>query len=200
MPAKNAQKLYAPDGYYHVYNRGAGKQSIFIDTQDKEYFLHLFARYLDPEHEERRGDGNSYPKYEASLLCYCLMGNHFHLLFQIDQDTQALSGMMRSLMTAYTMYFNLRHKRSGHLFQGVYKASPVDTDSYLLHISRYIHLNPTNYLAEPWSSIRYYLGETPPSWLHPQPILDLTPEYQEFLQDYEAYKYWLESTKIDEDL
>lgn len=195
MPAKNATKIYIPDGYYHVYNRGAGKQPIFLDDQDRSYFLHLLARYLDPNHEERRGDGNSYPKYEAELLCYCLMPNHFHLLFHLGDDVQAISGAMRSLITAYTMYFNLRHKRSGHLFQGVYKASHVNSDSYLLHISRYIHMNPTSYLAEPWSSIRYYLGETSPSWLHPQVITDLIPDYETFLYDYEAYGHWLNSAK-----
>lgn len=195
MPARNATKRYEQDSYYHVYNRGAGKGVIFIDDEDRSYFLHLLARYLDPNNHERRGDNNPYPKFDTDLLCYCLMPNHFHLLFYLSDDTAAISEAMRSILAAYTMYFNLRYKRSGHLFQGVYKASHIDTDSYLMHISRYIHMNPADYTANPWSSIKYFQGKKAPGWLHPERILELTPNYDEFLRDYEDYKRWLEGGK-----
>lgn len=194
MPSRNVIKQYTPDSYYHVYNRGVGKQPIFIDDRDREYFLKLVRRYLSPANEDRRSDGNSYPTFETDLLCYCLMGNHFHMVFYIAADTSAVSEFMRSLTTAYTMYFNLRHDRAGHLFQGVYKAAPITSESYLMHISRYIHLNPARYKYYAWSSVSYYLGVPAPDWLHPARLLSLVPDYEAFLKDYESYKAWLEAS------
>jgi hypothetical protein len=80
MPSKNIVKLYAPHQYYHVYNRGVAKQTIFHDAQDKKKFLSILARHLDPENTERRYDGVAYEKFlNLELLSYCLLGNHFHL-------------------------------------------------------------------------------------------------------------------------
>ena len=82
MPAKNSLNIYVPNQYYHVYNRGVAKQSIFLDAEDKRKFLSILARHLDISNGEKRYDGVTYEKFpDLELLCFCLMGNHFHLLF-----------------------------------------------------------------------------------------------------------------------
>src|SRR5690606_29088388 len=91
--------------------------------------------------------------------------------------------------TAYTMYFNRKYKRHGHLFQSIFKASRIGDEAYLAHITRYIHMNPRSYMRYKWSSLRCYLGEPPPSWLHPERANDLSPaQYRQFLKDYEGKK------------
>ena len=168
MPAKNSVKIYLENGFYHVYNRGAGKREIFIDDQDYKIFLHYLEKYLDPTSE------TSLAK-KVKLLAYCLMPNHFHLFVkQISRD--GLTGFMRALSTSYAMYFNKRHERSGTLFQGIYKAALVESEPYFLHLTRYIHLNSTeisdDWTNYPYSSYKIYLGEYKCSWLDSSPVLD----------------------------
>ena len=95
---------------------------------------------------------------------------------------------MASLMTAYTAYFNKRHKRRGSLFESRYKAVWIGSDTQLMHITRYIHLNHSNYVAWSHSSYRDYL-ETAREWIDPKSILELfdsKAQYVEFVADYEA--------------
>ena len=196
MPIKNTIKVYDAPAFYHVYNRGAGNQVIFRDDQDRNKFLSIIARHLDPDETTTKTDGCEYEKYDIELVAYCLMGNHFHLLVFQESDPGALTQMMRSVATAYTMYFNRKYKQFGHLFQSAFKASLITNDAYLLHITRYIHMNPRNYLRYRWSSISAYLGEEAPSWLHPERINNMpTSEYKMFLQSYEGKKAELELLK-----
>jgi putative transposase len=196
MPVRNTLKSYDAPAYYHVYNRGAGSEPIFHDDEDREKFISLFTRHLDPFDDQRRSDGSRYDQYEIEMIAYCLMGNHFHLLLFQPSDPTAMTKLMRSVATAYTMYFNDKYKRSGHLFQSVFKASMITNDSYLLHITRYIHMNPRSYLRYKWSSLRYYLGEEPPAWLHPGRVNDMTPfRYRAFIESYKSRKVELEMLK-----
>ena len=215
MPSKNRVKQYVEGGHYHVYNRGVEKRRIFLDDQDYRVFLHLLKYYLSAtelsdEHPLKEITGfvpvklrPIEPLYnKVELLCYCLMPNHFHLLLkQISKD--GMEKLMRRLSTTYAMYFNRRYDRVGTLFQGRYKAVLVDTDEHLLHLSRYIHQNPTltkGFLNEyPYSSYSYYIGEQKADWLRPEPILkyfDKTSDfgkyeaarfqnYKEFVEEYE---------------
>lgn len=186
MPSKNSLKLYDAPAYYHVYNRGAGKAVIFHDVIDKAKFTSILARHLDPENESVRSDGLPYEKFPVDLVAYCLMKNHFHLLLYQADDPTAIERLMRSVGTAYSMYYNLRYKASGHLFQGVYKAARIDNEPYLAHISRYIHLNPRTYLTYKWSSLPEFLGKRMTSWVHPEYVLGVSRErYVAFLEDYE---------------
>lgn len=160
-------------------------------------FLSLFARHLCKE-PAANTDGRVYPHLysDVSLLCYCLMNNHFHLL--IYQHTPAaMSKLMRGIMTSYSMYFNKKYGLSGALFESRYKASRISSDEYLMHISRYIHLNPKDWMAYPYSSIHsYYLCA--PEWLHPEPVVELfgsLPKYADYLNDYVEYKKSLEQIK-----
>lgn len=199
MPARNVLREFASGNFYHIYNRGVAKQVIFQDAADKQKLLSIIKRHLDPGDTELRSDGVSYRKFDndLELLCYCLMGNHFHMLIYLKGEAESLSEFIRSLSTAYTMYFNKRHKRVGGLFQGVFKASRISNEGYLQHITRYIHLNPRTYRTYYYSSLAYYLGKTAPSWLKPECVAkEFTPEeYLMFLEDYEAQKAILDGLK-----
>lgn len=217
MPSKNCIRTYLENGCYHIYNRGVEKRNIFMDDQDYRVFLHLLKYYLSPsitkpewEHPLSNLTGFDPVRLrpiqtlenELDLLAFCLMPNHFHLL--IKQLTRyGFSNLLRKLSIIYSMYFNHRHKRVGHLFQGTFKAILVDNDQYLLHLSRYIHLNPhrltgSNPVTYPYSSYQYFLGQKHATWIKPEFILsyfhneasNLVPKnidtYQKFVEDYLA--------------
>lgn len=173
MPAKNSLKIYTPNSYYHLYNRGVEKRIIFIDEQDYHVFLSYLKEYLIPKDElalrKRLADSNTSYKEkdkilkalrmnnfseEIFLVAYCLMPNHFHLLIK-QSDELSIDRIMNSLGTRYTMYFNRKYKRVGPLYQDVYKAVLVRTDEQLLHLSRYIHRNPIE-LASQGDALRGY--------------------------------------------
>ncbi len=192
MPSKNLVRNFDAPAFYHVYNRGAGKQKIFLESADKEKFLSLFERHLLPAEDE----ADTYPRYNVEIAAYCLMSNHFHLLLYQDTDPQAITGLMKSVATAYTMYFNRKYKSSGHLFQGPFRASRISDEAYLLHISRYIHLNPRTYRTYYWSSLKHYLGKAASNLIHPDRVLDMLPEcYLEFLEDYTDRRELLKTIK-----
>lgn len=200
MPSRNVVKAYVTDSYYHVYNRGVAKQPIFLDSQDKQHFLRILNRHLDPTNDSVKSDGVPYRKFDKDieLLCYCLMGNHFHLLFYISGDPSALPVFIQSVLTAYSMYFNKRYRRVGTLFQGVFKASRISDDNYLLHITRYIHMNPRTYRTYFYSSLKEFIGERETSWIKSGRILTLftgTADYLAFLEDFEDYKATLDEVK-----
>jgi putative transposase len=195
MPSRNTVRSYDTQTYYHVYNRGAGKQEIFLDNNDKRKFLSLIERYVTPK-DERDELEKSYPEYDIEVNAYCLMGNHFHLLVYQSEDRDALSGLMRSVSTAYSMYFNKKYKHSGHLFQSIFKASRITEESYLLHITRYIHMNPRTYKTYRWSSLDAYLGGYQDEWLKPERIRTMTAKkYEQFLTDYDDKKSEMKALK-----
>jgi REP element-mobilizing transposase RayT len=199
MPSRNIRREYAPHSYYHVYNRGVAKQPIFLDASDKKQFLKIIARHLDPANTSTKADGTLYRKFHQGLelLCYCLTGNHFHLLVYMGDDESSLKSFMQSVLTAYTMYFNKKYRRVGTLFQGVFRASRISNDAYLVHISRYIHLNPRRYQTYSYSSLSYYMGQEQPAWLNPAKVLALFEgeDYLAFLEDYEDQQAILEEIK-----
>lgn len=198
MPVRNTLKIDIEDTYYHIYARGHSRRKIFKDDKDFEYFTNLFARHLS-ENEATDKSGRRYPHLRAQieLLCYCLMSNHFHILiYQVEKG--AMTRLMRAIMTSYSCYYNKKYKSSGSLFDSRYKASMVTSDGYLMHISRYIHLNPGDWQAYPYSSIHAYFGIFKPDWLQPEKIIDLfgsTPIYADFLDDYADYKKSLDEIK-----
>ena len=190
MPSKNIIKEFTPESYYHIYNRGVEARKIFLDNQDYTVFLGLLKKYLTGESGGLKNQNRHVFKNfhsELKLLAYCLMPNHFHLLFyQIPEA--AVSQFMRRVTTGYVMYFNDRYQRRGGLFEGIYKASQINADAYLHHISRYIHLNPDKYESWPYSSFPVYIGKKKTQWVDTRPILELfnsPQEYKEFVADYE---------------
>src|SRR5512133_41967 len=119
-------RLDLPDLLQHVIVRGVDRCDIFRDDQDRRRFLNSFSKLLVQAGTE--------------CLAWSLMTNHFHLLLR-PRGTR-LAPFMRRLLTGYAIYYNLRHKRSGHLFQNRYKSIVCEEGTYLLELVRYIHLNP----------------------------------------------------------
>ena len=196
MPAKNSLKLYAENGFYHLYNRGVEKRPIFCDRQDYSVFLSYLKEYLTPKNlsqlqtaatspttppAEKQAAINAIARNnfagEIELICFVLMPNHFHFLLR-QNNPKSIDKFINSLCTRYTMYFNLKYQRVGKLYQGVYKAVLVETNEQLLHLSRYIHLNPTPPgrklpLSNPApSSLSDFLGKTNTPWLKTHYVLD----------------------------
>lgn len=151
-------------GIYHVTSRGNERQAIFRDDRDRDRFLKRLAE--------------SASTYQVKVYLYCLMPNHIHLL--VETPLGNLDKFMGSLLTGYTVYFNRRHQRAGHLMQGRYAAQMVEGNEYLLKLSRYVHLNPVQmagirekplkercqYLRTyAWSSFAEYAGKADPSGL-----------------------------------
>jgi putative transposase len=119
-------RIQYPGAYYHLMGRGNEQQDIYRDRADYEMFLEKLSDSLEV--------------YNVTLLGYVCMSNHYHLLVMTPEGN--LSNFMRHFNIAYTSFFNRRHNRSGHLYQGRYKSYLVDADNYLKEVSRYIHLNP----------------------------------------------------------
>lgn len=186
MPKRNAIKHYGVEQFYHVYNRGVNKTTIFQEDADKLYFLGLLKQFLGSEGASDRF-GRERPNYadEVDLVAYCLMNNHFHFLVYL-KETNGLEKLMRSLMTSYSMYFNRKYARTGGLFEGRFLASRVTTDAYFWHVSRYIHLNPLDaaqrYETYPFSSLGYFRGEKHASWVHPEHLVENDEERQDYIE------------------
>lgn len=182
---KNKSRQFDAPAYYHVFNRGVAKQKIFVDAYDKQKFIGLMERYLLNEHEAVRGDGLPYTVHPVRVAAYCLMGNHFHLLLFQDEDPGDIGRFMKELTTAYSMYFNLRHRRKGPVFEGMFQAVHVMSDSHFDHLTRYIHLNPRTYQTYRWSSLPEYLGHRSTPWIHKELATDMVPdEYSQFMENY----------------
>jgi REP element-mobilizing transposase RayT len=121
------QKATYQGGYYHIYNRGNRKQDLFLEEIDYIGYLERLRKCKE--------------KHKISVICYCLMPNHIHLLLRQDSENP-LYKFIQSLHTSYSMYFNRKYDKVGHLFQGRFKQKELDKDEYLLQLSSYIHLNP----------------------------------------------------------
>lgn len=179
MPHKNTLRTYIANGYYHVYNRGVEKRTIFLEKQDFDHFLQLIESYLVPQPPPPDKLIKNTPYWrsilkegEVTLLCFCLLANHFHLILK-QRNNDGITKFMRRISNAYVRYFNKKYHRVGGLFQGKFKSVLIDNESYLLHLSRYIHQNPE---VRPldcyvYSSYHHYLRKPNPPWINPQEIL-----------------------------
>jgi len=151
-------RIQYENAYYHVTCRGNSGQAIFSNDADRSTFLDLLGRSSDI--------------YQTEVLAYVLMSNHFHLFVKTPLGN--LQEFMRHFNISYTSYYNWRHGRRGHLYQGRYKSFLVDEDNYLQEVSRYVHLNPIRvklraqmtsdkkrgYLRNhPWSSYGGYISQ-----------------------------------------
>lgn len=144
--------------YYHLYNRGNSKQVIFNDEEDYQRFMTIlymcnsennFRMSLITEGVEKDPYLWERGNQIVSIGAYCLMPNHFHLLVT-EQGNGGVSKFMQKLSTAYVMYHNIKHERTGGLFEGKFKSEHLDTDQYLKYIFSYIHLNPLKLIQKDW--------------------------------------------------
>lgn len=189
MPSRNIIKNYDTNTYYHIYNRGVEKRKIFVDDEDYSVFLNLFKRYLDDSPtKDNKGREYDWFSKNVELIAFCLMPNHFHLLlYQIEIN--AITKLLRAVCSAYTIYFNKKYDRVGALFQGIFKATSINNDTYLLHITRYIHRNPILYLRWEWSSLEYWLNNKYAAWINPQRLNDMKPgQYIDYINDEDEYE------------
>lgn len=188
MPCRNVVKCYSFNSYYHIYNRGVEKRSVFMEDQDFAVFEELLKRYLSKE-LSKNARGHEYINLanEVKLVAFCLMSNHFHMLiYQTELDS--ITKLLRAVCSSYTTYFNNKYNRVGSLFQGTFKAIHIKNESYLLYLTRYIHRNPTDYLNYEWSSLGYWLGKKNTDWLSYKFIFDISPaEYLDFITDDRGY-------------
>ena len=138
-----------PEHYYHVYNRGVDGNSIFFKEKNWDYFLRRWRKYCLPEF--------------AETIAYSLMPTHYHFLLYIKAEDFGHK-VMHPFVMSYAKAVNKQEGRSGHLFQGPFQAKLVDTEAYLSHLTRYIHLNPVEagYVEHPseweYSSYLEYAG------------------------------------------
>lgn len=149
-------RIEFPEAIYHVTSRGNRKDAIFLDDRDRHRWLDVLDQAVH--------------RFDACVLAYCLMGNHFHIVLQTRRAN--LSKLMRHLNGIYSQLFNQRHETTGHLFQGRFHSSLVDRDAYLLTLCAYVELNPVRAglvktaSAWRWSSYRANVGAIEaPAWL-----------------------------------
>lgn len=177
---------------YHVLSRGNEGRNIIVDDQDRACFLEALDRMCD--------------RFEVEIYAYVVMDNHYYLLLRTNRSN--LSKSMQWFGVTYTRRFNLRHGRSGHLFQGRFKSFLIENDTYLMRLSCYIHRNPLRagivdrLVDYRWSSYPVYAyGKNHPTWLNVYLILsqfnvkDKQKAYRE-----EVQKYAGEETRIWEDV
>lgn len=177
MPARITPLIN--EHFYHIFNRGVNKQPIFENVKDYKRFLTLirysnyencnlrFSKFILLSNRERLEIERKLEKSTklTDILTYCLMPNHFHLLLR-QKVNNGISKFMAKLQNSYGKYLNIKNNRIGPLFQNRFKSVLVETDNQLLHLSRYIHLNPYSsaiikdfdaLLNYQWSSLREYL-------------------------------------------
>lgn len=154
----------------------------------------MIKRSLAAEQVKNKKSGHIYPNFkkDLELHAYCLMPNHFHILIKTRGRPKLLAELMRSVITAYSMYFNQKYDRSGPLFGSRYRAVRITKDDQLAHISRYIHMNPLGigreYSNYEYSSLPHYLGQKQADWLQVGEMMNLfnndSKEYIRFLDDF----------------
>lgn len=172
------KESFYPGAYYHLYNRGVNREKIFFERENYLFFLRQLRKYFKRE--------------LVSIIAYCLMPNHYHLIIYLN--TNNLANIMQRFTLSYSKAINKRYSRVGALFQGPFKAIQVDRNEYLIHLSRYIHLNPVeaNIInkAEDWefSSYRDYIGIRKGTLIAPDIVLtqfNSRNDYEQFVKKYE---------------
>lgn len=200
-------KQFGKGEYFHIYNRGNANEDIFLDDEDFNFFILRLKQNLFPEENPSNKRINFLPADSFSLICYCLMPNHFHLL--IRQNTEIpTSKLLLKVCTSYSIYFNKKYKRSGHVFQDRFKQILVTEDRYLIWLSAYIHQNPKiinlvrNLEDYYWSSYREFIGLEKNGFCTKDIILDQFDnfrEYKKFVESsYDTIKKRKEAMKLEE--
>lgn len=152
---------FAEKEYYHIYSRGVEKRKVFMNTKDYDRFVALLyimnqdvpftmgnflrdkEKRLKDIFKEKKG------KNLVSILCYCLMPNHFHLVLY-EHTEGGITKFMGKLLTAYSMYFNTKYERSGPLFTHPFRSEHISSESQYMYIFSYVHLNPLSITYKNW--------------------------------------------------
>lgn len=208
----NRKIVLVNDEIYHILNRGVEKRLTFTDKREFQRVIdairfYRFAnlpfklsKFFNISHDERMKILEKVERENRKLveiLSFCLMPNHFHLLLK-QLLNNGITDFMSKFSNSYAKYFNTKHERIGPLFQGRFKAVHIQTDEQLIHVSRYIHLNPAvSSLIEaeqlknyPWSSYPEFLGLTPTKISNKELVLSFfrsKDKYEEFVMDQVDY-------------
>lgn len=194
-------KQYAAGEYYHIYNRGNAKQDIFLDGQDFGFFLLRLRQGLFPD-SEHAGRGIPLPPNSFSLISYCLMPNHFHLLVRQSGEIPT-SKLLAKVCTSFSIFFNKKYGRVGQVFQDQFKQVLVDSNDYLRWLSAYIHNNPkvAGFVKKSedykWSSYGEYLNLTHDNLCEKEVILSqfsLSLQGASLQNQMRAYKNFVEDS------
>lgn len=142
---------FVEEEYYHLYNRGNAKRTIFKDESDYQRFLQLLYVCNTSAHVNIRDLPKDFVPTEpiVAIGAYTLMPNHFHLLIK-QTKPGGLSQFMQKIGTSYSSYFNKKYNMTGSLFEGKFKAQHLETDRYLRYMYAYIHLNPVKLIEPSW--------------------------------------------------
>lgn len=212
--------ILANSEIYHIFNRGVEKRNIFTNTKEykravevmKYYrFMNPFPRYSQfiSLNNVRKNDilESLYQRnqIEVQLIAYCFMPNHFHFLLRQEAD-DGISRFISNFSNSYSKFFNTKHQRIGPLFQGPFKAVRIENNEQLIHVSRYIHLNPVvSYLVKEtylddynWSSFPEYINDAQESILDKSIVMSgfqNSDDYRKFVHDQISYARELEKVK-----
>lgn len=208
---------FATGSYYHIYNRGVEKRNIFIGRRDYQQFLLTMDFYrknpLPAKLSDFKRGIEKIKKVEnqielVQIFSYCLMPNHFHFLIKQNIE-RGITHFLRKFANSYTRYFNTKYDRIGPLFQGTFKAKLIETDAYLLQVSKYIHRNPLklkrNLHSYSYSSYGYYLSQDKHPFCNTEFILSYFSannpnlSYQSFVEETEIEDPNIHSLLIDPD-
>jgi putative transposase len=204
------------DSYYHIFNRGIDRQPTFLTKRDYERAIQTlsyyrpatnsvkYSQFLKKPQDEREEILTSINRtgHQITIIAFCLMPNHFHLLLKQNEEI-GISKFMANFQNSYVKYFNVKHKRTGSLFDRQFKVVLVESENQLLHLTRYIHLNPfSSHLINrdgittyPYTSLPEYLSGSY-TLSDPNKVLDIYPKrYEKFILDHADYQQRLESLK-----
>jgi REP element-mobilizing transposase RayT len=168
--------LIKNNNYYHIYNRGNNRNDIFFEEKNYVFLL-------------KRIEEN-FIKI-AELNAFCFMPNHYHLIVKI-LDEEKFPKAMNKIFISYTKAINIAYQRTGHLFEGRYKCKMVPDNNYLLHLSRYIHLNPkraglvNNIIDWKYSSYNAFVNKSKYSFISHEVITAQIDDYSKFVEEYQA--------------
>jgi putative transposase len=173
MPRKNTRQRSGLRSH-HVYNRGAGGQAIFIDDEDRRKFIDLLKQFLSATQSvDSRGRARRSLRDEVSVISFCLLATHFHLILW-QKRAGGMARLMQPLMTEYSRYFNTRHGNTKPLFNGEYRAKPITNPRQFRWTVAYVNDNHPSGLDYKFSSHNAFIDENEcPGWLNPKPALDV---------------------------
>jgi len=217
MPVRKT--LLVTGQYYHLFNRGVSGAPIFKNNSDYLHFLKSikYYQYQNPPvrlstfiHYSNEDQKKIFQEMEESdnknvdIICYSLIPNHYHLLV-LQTEESGITLFCKKFTDSYSRYYNTKHNRQGPLFQGVFKSVRIETTEQLLHVSRYIHLNPLvsflvkqkDFINFPWSSLKEYLRQES-DFIKPSLILDnfsSIEKYKSFILDQADYAKEIENIK-----
>lgn len=183
--------------YYHVFNRGSDKRNIYFQQRDYSRFLKTFYYY------KFCGPKTKFSQFTKSnlfkpvlneklveILCFCLMPNHFHFLIKQLKD-KGISIFLSQLTNSYTKYFNIKYGRVGALLQGTFKSVRIESDEQLIHLSRYIHLNPV--VSGLVKLPEQYIWSSYPEYAFQDPVLCSSDEIMSFFKSPQEYQEFVEN-------